>query len=580
MSVTTEELREAVVFLGAAGLVVPAIHRLRVSPALGFLVVGLIVSPFGLGRFAERYPWLAHVVIEDRKAVEVAADFGVIFLMFMIGLELSLERLRAMWRYVFLLGGAQVALSATAIAAVAAYAGFRLDVAAVLGGAFAMSSTAIVVHLLAETGRLGTPAGQASFGVLLFQDLSVVPILFMIGALGMDSGSLAAAMELAVGKAIMVIFLILGLGRLIARPLFRLVAATRSRELFLAAVLLTVIGASVGAQAVELSSALGAFLAGLLLADTEYRHRIAVDVEPFKGLLLGVFFVSVGLSVDLAEIGAEPVKILGSAFGLIALKGVIVYALARLGGLAPGAAFEASMLLGPGGEFAFVVTDVATNAGVIYDDTVQFALLVGGLTMMVAPLLAAFARIATTRAAARSARVEALAQLPGQMSGHVLVVGYGRVGQSIGRLLDSQMIPHVAIDANPGLVARLRGQGAAIYLGDARQFEILARLGLRQATALVVTMDDPETALQTVICARRDGSTLPIYARVRDEDHAAALLDAGATLVIEEAREASLQLGEAVLRGVGVPEEAARGLVEERRAVMQADPSAEAEGAV
>jgi CPA2 family monovalent cation:H+ antiporter-2 len=197
--------------------------------------------------------------------------------------------------------------------------------------------------------------------------------------------------------------------------------------------------------------------------------------------------------------------------------------------------------------------------------------------MAVAPLLAAFARALVTRRAERAARVESLANLPGQLSGHVLIVGYGRVGQSIGRLLDSQQISHVAIDANAGRVARLRSEGVAIYHGDARQFEILARLGVRHATALVVTMDDPATALQTVVCARRDGSTLPIYARVRDEDHATALLDAGATLVIEEAREAALQLGEAVLVGAGMPEPVARDLVAERRATLQAEPPAESE---
>ena len=444
-------------------------------------------------------------MIEDQNAVKFAADFGVIFLMFMIGLELSLERLRAMWRGVFLLGGAQVLLSTAVIAAVGVYFGMRLDIAVVLGGAFAMSSTAIVVHLLTESGRLGTSVGQTSFGVLLFQDLAVVPILFMVSAFGLDANSIGAAVALAVGKAILVIFLILGLGRLVARPLFRLVAATRSRELFLAAVLLIVIGASVATQSVELSSALGAFLAGLLLADTEYRYRIVVDIEPFKGLLLGVFFVSVGLSVDLMEVMIEPARILGAVFGLIALKGAIIYTLARVGGQTPAVAFEAAALLGPCGEFAFVVADVAAGAGIIYDDTAQFAIIVVSFTMALAPLLATIARFLVTRLEGRRARVESLAQLPGQLCGHVLVVGYGRVGQSIGRLLDSQQIPHVAVDANAGHVARLRSEGVAIYHGDARQFEILARLGVRYATALVVTIDDPDTALQTVICARRDG---------------------------------------------------------------------------
>ncbi|MBG0796585.1 cation:proton antiporter [Methylocystis sp. L43] len=569
MSFATHEIREAVVFLGAAGLIVPIINRMRVSPALGFLAVGLIVGPFGLGRLAETIPWVELFVIEDKRAVRFAAEFGVIFLLFMIGLELSLERLRAMWRIAFLVGGAQVLLSAAGIAAIAFYSGYLLDVAIVLGSAFAMSSTAIIMHLLTEAGRLGAPAGQTSFGVLLFQDLAVVPILFMVSAFGLDANAVGPAIALALGKAILVIIVILGVGRLIARPLFGIVAGARSRELFLATVLLTIIGAAASADAADFSPALGAFLAGLLLADTEYRPRIAVDIEPFKGLLLGVFFVAVGLSIEFAELIADWDKILAWAFGVMALKAVCVYALVRLAGQAPCVAFETAALLAPIGEFSFVVSELSLSLGVIYEDTAQFALIVASLTMAMAPLMALSARWLVSRFAARG-EPETFALFPDQISDHVIVVGYGRVGREIGALLDNQEIAHVAIDLDARRVAGLRAQGFSIYHGDARQYEILSRLGVEQAAALVVTMDDAKTTLQTVKAAHRDWPDLPIFARVRDEAHANALLKAGAKSVILEAREAALQLGETVLVGVGLPESVARDLVAERRLITQA----------
>lgn len=572
MSFATQEIREAVVFLGAAGLIVPLIHRLRVSPALGFLAIGFIVGPFGLGRLAETAPWVEWLVIEDKHTVRFAAEFGVIFLLFMIGLELSLERLRAMWRIAFLVGGAQVLLCAAGIAAVAYYSGYLLDVSIVLGSAFAMSSTAIIMHLLTEAGRLGTPVGQTSFGVLLFQDLAVVPILFMVSAFGLDTSAVAPAIALALGKAILVIVAILGVGRLVARPLFRLVAGARSRELFLATVLLTIIGAAAAADAAEFSPALGAFLAGLLLADTEYRPRIAVDIEPFKGLLLGVFFVAVGLSIDFAEVVADWDKILAWAFGVMALKAVCVYALVRLAGQAPCVAFETAALLAPIGEFSFVVSELSLSLGVIYEDTAQFALIVASLTMALAPLMALSAHWLASRFAARG-EPESFALFPDQISDHIIVVGYGRVGREIGELLDNQEIAHVAIDVDARRVASLRAQGFSIYHGDARQYEILSRLGVEQASALVVTMDDAKTTLQTVKAARRDWPELPIFARVRDEAHANALLEAGATSVILETREAALQLAETVLIGVGMPESVARDLVAERRMIAQASPA-------
>ncbi|MDX1542200.1 MAG: monovalent cation:proton antiporter-2 (CPA2) family protein, partial [Geminicoccaceae bacterium] len=301
MDAGTLELGEVMVFLIAAGVVVPLIGRLGVGSVLGFLIVGLVLGPFGLARFTEQLPWLEHAVIGDLEGVRALAELGVVFLLFMIGLELSLERLWAMRRAVFGLGGAQVVLTAIVITGVASLFDNTLAAAMVLGAGFALSSTAIVMQLLADNRRLGTATGQTSFAVLLFQDLAVLPILFMVAAFAERGGaSVAVAFVLALGQAALAVALILLVGRAVIRPLFRFVGSSASREMFLASVLLVIFGTAVVTEHAGLSMALGAFLAGLVFAETEYRHAIEVDIEPFKGLLLGLFFVSVGMGIDVA----------------------------------------------------------------------------------------------------------------------------------------------------------------------------------------------------------------------------------------------------------------------------------------
>lgn len=558
------QLRDAVVVLAAAGLVVPLMHRLSVSPVLGFLLVGILLGPDGPASLAEAGSVLSWLSISDPQLIRIAGEFGVMFLLFMIGLELSLDRLWRMRRWVFGLGSAQVLVTATIIGAIASAFGNPVPIAAVLGLCLALSSTAVVMQMLVETGRLGTPPGQMSFSVLLMQDLAVVPILFLTAVLaGGGSQSVTVDLVLALGKAALAVVVILLVGRLVVRPVLRLVAATRSRELFLAVVLLVAIGTAAITQAAGLSLALGAFLAGLLLAETEFRHRIAVDLEPFKGLLLGIFFLSVGFGINLREIIAEPVLVPASAVGLIVLKAAILYGLARLFGATRASAAEAALLLGQGGEFAFIVINLALAAGLMPREVGQFMLLVVGLSMAATPLLAVLAR--RVGEGLSDGKPGVLPPDAGDIAGHVVIVGYGRVGRTVGRLLDSQAIAHIAIETRVERVAELSRAGIAVYQGDGAQHAILEHLGMNRAAGLVVTMDDPVATRRVVDAAHRDWPDVPIYARARDEEHARDLIAAGARHVTLEATEASLQLGEAVLVGSGVPDEAARGIIAEAR---------------
>lgn len=561
-------LREVVVFLAAAGIAVPIMHRLRISAVLGFLVIGLVVGPYGLGRLTAYAPWLATIVISDIEGVRALAELGVVFLLFMIGLELSLTRLTSMRRQVFGLGAAQVVLTSGVIASVAYLFGNSEAASLVIGACLALSSTAIVTQMLIESRRFSTPVGQTSFAILLFQDLAVVPILFMTGVLGAGGeGSVALPFAQAIGKAALAIAIIMAVGRIVIRPVFRLVGQTRSRELFMATVLLVVIGTAAITAEAGLSLSLGAFLAGLLLAETEYRHQIEIDIEPFKGLLLGLFFMSVGMTIDVSAVLHEPVWIPLSVLGLLAIKSAIVFLLARGFGHSRAVAAESALLLGQGGEFAFVVLATALAHGLLPASTAQFMLIVTSLSMLATPAAARLARMIGKRLedADRLVGGKSPSEAAELAGGHVVIAGYGRVGQLLGSLLDSRCIPHVGVDVDPNIVERLRSDGVAAHYGDASRPELLRRLGVEQASALVITMDAPAAAERVVAAARSAWPTLPILARARDRTHARRLLALGATDVVSETIEASFDLAEVLLASLGHSPEASRQMVAERR---------------
>jgi len=405
----------------------------------------------------------------------------------------------------------------------------------------------------------------------------------MVGAFATQSDApVLPAFAWAIGQALVAAGAILAIGRLVIRPVFRFVGSTASHEMFLALVLLVIVGTALATEQFGLSMALGAFLAGLLFAETEYRHEIEVDIEPFKGLLLGLFFVSVGMSIDLAQVAAKPIWLFASVFGLYLIKSPIVYALARWFGEPRPVALESGLLLGQGGEFAFLVVGMAYGLGLMPNDTAQFMLIVTGMTMIATPPVAHVARKLAIAVEGREAeRDQHDADIPVGLSGHVIVVGYGRVGQMLGSVLESQELPHVGLDNDANLVARYRSAGAGVFYGDASRPDILRKFGVDRAAALVVTMDSPYTAEHVVATARRHWPDLLIYARARDRAHAARLIEQGASHVIPETVEASLQLGEMVLMGAGVPDEAARRIIEARRQAEQTDwtrtPGARAE---
>jgi len=559
-------LREMLLFLGLAGVLVPLLQRLRVNSVLGFLAVGILVGPFGLGRLAAEVPLLGWLVFPNLEAVSVLAEVGVMFLMFMIGLELSAERLWAMRGWVFAAGSAQVLASAAAIGLVATALGSTPAAALVVGLALSFSSTAVVMQLLSSRRELGTPIGQASFSILLFQDLAVVPVLILVGLLGRpDETSVAVSMAIAIGKAAAAIVLIYLLGRVAIRPLFRRMAASRQADTFMALTLLSTLGIASLTWLAGLSMALGALLAGLLLAETEFRHEVEITIDPFRGLLMGLFFLSVGMSIDPLEIVRAPVLLLGAVAGLFALKAIVVASVTRIGGLPPARAIEAGLLLGQGGEFAFIVFGAAMSLGLLDERAGRFLLLVVGLSMFAAPVVAEAGRrlgVRVQRAAAPLPAVEPV--LPG-LSGHVVVAGYGRVGQLLGQLFDSQGIGYLAIDPDARLVAGFHEQGRPVFVGDASRGELLRRLGLDDACAIVLTMDRGPATSRAVQAVRREWPRLAILARARDERHALALREAGADAVIPEALEAALQLAALALARAGLPGSALVELIDHER---------------
>lgn len=558
-------LRETIIFLVAAGLVVPLFRKAGISAVLGFLFVGLVIGPYGVGRLVGETPILELMVIADVEGVSRFAELGVIFLLFTIGLELSIAQLWGMRRLVFGFGTAQVAISALVIGAIAYAFGNNLVAATIFGLCLALSSTALVMQLLTETRRLSTPAGRSSFGVLLLQDLAVVPILFFVGIAGATiQGSLALAALQAIGEAVLVIALIFLIGRIAVRPFLRFVGGTGSREVFMAAVILLVLITAALTALAGLSMALGAFLAGLLFAGTEYRHQIASDIEPFKGLLLGLFFISVGMSLDILAVWADIQWVLLSALGLLAIKGTILFALARAYRLPRDVAAETAILMSQGGEFAFVVIAAALSFSLLDPDIAQFMLLVVIVTMFLTPLLAIIGKRVGEILRQREAKN---GEVPTSIDDEhpVIIGGFGRVGRLLAQLLDDQRIPYIAIDSDPDLVATQRAKGAAIFFGDASQPELLQHLGIEKAAAFATTMNAPEAADHVIKTVHRDWPHIPIIARACDVPHAEALRASGARSAVPETVEASLELCEQLLTNIGFPQEAARSIVDDQR---------------
>ena len=574
------EYKDLVVFLAAAGVVVPLFNRLKISPVLGFLAAGVLLGPDGLARLADTAPWLSWLTISDATQIRSLSELGVAFLLFMIGLELSWERLRAMRKLVFGLGLTQVAVCTVALAAVFVLMGQPLVSAAVLGMGLALSSTAVVMPVMAERGRIKTTAGRATFSILLAQDLAVAPILITVTVLAALAGSgvgsgdfdpavlgpaLFTLIPAAIGLALLVV-----LGRLVLRPMFRSVARAKSKgqgqEMFIAASLLVVVGAGLAAQFAGLSMSLGALIAGLLLAETEFRREVEISIEPFKGLLLGVFFVGVGIGLDLDAVAADPVAVFGLAAMLTLLKAGLIYAAARFWGLNNRTAIETALVLGPAGEFAFVILGAGLVEGIASPAFTQTVLIAATISIFTIPLMALIADRLLKRVvpAVPELPPEAL-EMPSATSGQVLIVGFGRVGRLVGEMLTEHGQAFLAIDANPSTVAKGRAEGANVFFGDAGRTEMLERCGIDTARAVVVTMDAAIKVDEVVVATRSLRPDLILIARARDHNHAARLYALGVTDAVPETTEASLQLAENTLVDLGVPMGLVLASIHERR---------------
>jgi CPA2 family monovalent cation:H+ antiporter-2 len=561
------KLHDAVVFLIAAGLVIPLFKQIRVSPVLGFLLVGLAVGPFGLVRLADEHSWLAHIMITDVAGVRALAELGVVFLLFMIGLELSMDRLMAMRRLVFGLGSTQVLITASVIGVIAWLWGNGVETSVVLGGCLALSSTAIVTQLLIEQGRFGSPTGHGIFAILLAQDIAVVPILFLVGILGAQAGGpVTTALLLAIGEAILAVALILLVGRLIVRPVLRFVANADSPEFFLAVSLLLIIATSFATHEAGLSAALGAFLAGLLVAESEFHHEMKANIEPFKGLLLGLFFMSVAMWIDPMEVLNNPFWIAASVAGLFVIKTAIIAVLGRLFGFSWARAVESGITLGQGGEFAFVVVGLAVTMAVVPEPTAQFMLIVVSATMFLTPAMAKLARLVGTRLTpATTAGTQIPPEQIQEASGHVIIIGYGRTGRLLGDLVGRQMLPFVALDLDIDRVTRCQARGLPVYRGDATREAMLRSVGISEAVAVVICTDDPDVPGRVLAASRKLAPSIPVIVRAHDDEHSSELLSAGATKVVPEVLEAGLELAQATLEAAGIPATVAHSLIEARR---------------
>src|SRR5215831_9951088 len=491
--------KQALVVLGTAGVVIPLFHRLHVSPVLGFILVGIVVGPFGLGSLTPYLPWLSAITISAPASIEPIAHLGVVLLLFMIGLELSFERLWVMRRLVFGLGLLQVVLCAALLAGVTILLGCDRIGAGVIGLALAMSSTAVVIQVLSEEKRLNTVTGRASFAVLLFQDLAVVPILLILGTFAPTTRvSNVAAFGVAIGQALLAVAAIVALGRLVLRPLFRSVARTRSPELFVAACLLVVIA-------------------------------------------VGVFLIAIGMSLDIGTLRTQPLLVLAIVGCVVLLKLLVVTGLARAFGLNWAHSLHTGLLLGPGGEFAFVIVSVASGDHLLAPDTAQVLLFVTALTMAIIPLLSRLGgRLAPRLAPRMPVDPSILVPHVSDTLPRVIVAGFGRVGQTVAAMLEVHKVPYVAIDRDADRVARQRKQGAPVYFGDVTQLDLLQRLHLETARALVITLDNPASADELVAAARGEREDLLIIARARDAAHAAHLCRIGASDAVPETIEASL----------------------------------------
>lgn len=537
-------LKDALVILGAAGIVIPAFARLKISPVIGFILVGIAAGPFALGALAQQHRWLHMLSISDRRSIEPFAQFGIILLLFSAGLHLNFHRLRSMAPTVFGAGSAELLGCAVLICAGLLVAGTDLSTAVALGLALAMSSTALVLPIAGTEGAVG----RTAFSMLMFEDLALVPILFLIDLIGGRADSSAMARTAILG--IVVVVAMLAIGRIVLGSLFAQAARTKNPELFLAISLLTVILASIATAEVGLSPLLGALIAGVLIAETDYHAEVEAITMPLAGLALGIFLITIGMRIDLGALAQNWLLVAGAACAILIVKAGITTALVRISGARLATAIETGVVMASPSETSLIVLAAASAAGMISQTDSAFWTTVTAVGLTTTPLLAA-----AGKAMARRVENDQFdTDLPdGQAKGRTVIFGFGRVGHMVADMLTAHGRPYLAVESDVDTVRQARKAGYNVLYGDVRRPELADKLQMGNAAALVLTMDDPVLVARMARRVRGWVPDLPIIARARDTGHAAQLYKAGVTDAVPETLEASLQLAEAVLVDVGAP---------------------------
>lgn len=554
----TELLSGILLILAVAGFIIPALQIRKISSVIGYLFCGLILGPHALGLYAQDYPLITPFVITHTGLIHLLGELGVTFLLFTIGLELTFSRLWELRKWVLGMGSCQILVTALVIGAITWSFGHSVQVSILIGAAFALSSTAIIMKLLVDSHMIARPVGQVSFSVLLMQDLAIVPILVLVGAFaGQGEGALVTQLASALLTAALVVGAIVLLGRKLLRPLLRFLSPAQNAEWMFAITLLLVIGCAALTESFGLSAALGAFLAGILIAETEYRHEVAVILTPVKSLLLGMFFMSVGMETDMAVMLANPVWLPVSVIGIFLIKAFCFYPVARLFGVLPLKAAQSSVYLAQCGEFAFMVIGLALAGGVMSAADAQFFLMVSALSLLFTPMTVRLAPLAGRLATAGGEKDKAVkaSSLPAhkeEIESHIIIAGFGRVGQTLAHILEGQKIPYIAIDRNAAQVSKLHAQGYPVVVGNADRSAIWNHLSVDTAKAIVITIDDFSVTEDALRYIRKRWPLLPVIVRAHDNAGMERYFDAGATAVVPEAYESSLRLVKILLEETGM----------------------------
>lgn len=551
-------LSTLLIIFSIAGVLIPVFQKFRISPILGYLICGILVGPFGLSQLSDIFPPLSLLGISNPETIHLLGEFGIIFLMFMIGLELSLQRLMNMRRMVLGLGTLQIVMTAIVIAGVVSIFENHVKAAIIIGFSFALSSTAIVMQILKEQHQSNRSVGMTAFSILLMQDLAVVPLLVILGSLGETSQdqNIAVVLIQSLAIAVAVVIAMYIAGTKLLKPALSYLSLAKNPEWLVSLVFLLVIGCSALTQSIGLSAALGAFLAGLLIAETDFHHEVEIIIEPLKSLLLGIFFLSVGMNIDLQEIVQQPFWIPVSVLGLFIIKLLCLYPLARSFGIPKQTSMDVAVRMAQAGEFALLMLGMAIASNIIPSKDGQFFLLVATLSIFATPLLTKLSPFIIKKLKLNVPDPKDLeAGLFGSKDQPLLLIaGYGRVGRLVGSILEAQRIPFIAVEGNFERVKKLKKEGHRVIFADAKKIDIWKKLHTDSVRAILIAIDKPESSEIILRALRTEWPSIPIVVRTHDTGHMEKLYGLGASHAIPEALEASMMIAAKTMEALGIDE--------------------------